>query len=606
LNKFELTALYEFSSQEVFTSYEPLFDDLVAKASRIFSARRIVLEVKGRRIFSWGFGRQKPRSGERLESSHPVYERFLGQDLGRIWLEKATPFQDFEMRLLDIYFRQVENSLHAVKRSEELATANERFLKVVENTPFVAIHGFDQEGKILYWNKAAEHLYGFAKEEVLGRKIGAGFIGSQLQRMFRESLDLNRTFDHPRVVESMVSTRSGDRRTALSFVFPLGGEQGALEFIRMDVDISDRKRMERQLRFNSLHDRLTGLYNRNFFEQEMERLERAGRMPAGIVVCDLDGLKLVNDTLGHQAGDRLLVSAAIILKSLFCHEESIARIGGDEFAILFPAADPLAVLDAAQRIRDSVEDYNRAKPDLPISISVGCAVKDDSMVRAGELFREADNNMYREKLHRSQSNRSAVVQTLTRALEARDFITEGHADRIEALVVAMAVELGLSKHRISDLRLLAKFHDIGKVGIKDHILFKPGSLTPEEARAMRRHCEIGYRIAQASPDLAPVADWIFRHHEWWDGSGYPLGLKGEEAPLECRILAIADAFDAMTSDRPYRKALTCERAVAELERCAGIQFDPALVARFIKVLEKVSPGKAQDVAASVLSQGRIR
>jgi diguanylate cyclase (GGDEF)-like protein/PAS domain S-box-containing protein len=590
LNKYELTALYEFSSQEAFTSYEPLFEDLVAKSSRIFAARRIVLEVKGYRIFSWGFGRQKPQIGEPLESSCPVYERPLGQseDLGRFWLEKSAPFQDFEMRLLDIFFRQVENSLYAIKRSRELATANARFMKVVENTPFVAIHGFDQEGKILYWNKAAEHLYGFAKAEVLGHKFGSCHVGHPLQKLFQESLEMHRAFDQPRVIESNVPTRSGDQRTSLSFVFPIGGEEQAPEFIRMDVDISDRKRLEQALRFNSLYDRLTGVYNRNYFEQEMESLEKAGQVPAGIVICDLDGLKLVNDALGHQAGDKLLISVANILKDLFRPQDLIARIGGDEFAVLFPEATRKEVENASKRIRDSVEAYNLTKPDLPISISVGCALKNGSFIRAEELFREADNNMYREKLHRSQSNRSAVVQTLNKALEARDFITEGHADRIETLVVAMAEKLCLSSHRISDLRLFAKFHDIGKVGIKDRILFKPGSLNPEETREMRQHCEIGYRIAQASSDLIPIADWIYKHHEWWDGSGYPLGLKGKEVPLECRILAIADAYDAMTSDRPYRKALTCEWALAELERCAGGQFDPVLVERFLEVLAKFS------------------
>jgi len=185
--------------------------------------------------------------------------------------------------------------------------------------------------------------------------------------------------------------------------------------------------------------------------------------------------------------------------------------------------------------------------------------------------------MYREKLHRSQSARSAIVQTLMKALEARDHITEGHADRLQNLVVNLAMAIELPEHRINDLRLLAQFHDIGKVGIPDRILLKPGPLTTEEANEMWRHCEIGYRIAMSSPDLIPIADWILKHHEWWNGKGYPLGLKGEEIPLECRILPIVDAYDAMTSDRPYRKAMSHEKAVRELRRCAETQFDPLLV-----------------------------
>lgn len=174
-----------------------------------------------------------------------------------------------------------------------------------------------------------------------------------------------------------------------------------------------------------------------------------------------------------------------------------------------------------------------------------------------------------EKLHRNQSARCAIVRTMIKAMERRDFIAEGHADRIQELVVEVAAAVGLSEHRISDLRLLAQFHDIGKVGIPNRILFKTGSLTTEEVNEMHRHCEIGHRIIRSLPELAPIADWILKHHEWWDGSVYPLGPVGDEIPLECRILAIADAYDAMTSNRLYRQALSHREAGTELLRCAG-------------------------------------
>jgi HD-GYP domain-containing protein (c-di-GMP phosphodiesterase class II) len=192
--------------------------------------------------------------------------------------------------------------------------------------------------------------------------------------------------------------------------------------------------------------------------------------------------------------------------------------------------------------------------------------------------------MYREKLHQSKSTRSAIVQALVKAMEARDFNTEGHAERLLVLVSELGKALGLPKQRLDDLRLFAKFHDIGKVGTPDSILFKPGPLTMSELIEMRRHCEIGHRIAQSAPDLALIADWILKHHEWWSGEGYPLGLKGEEIPLECRMLSLADAYDAMTSDRPYRKALSQKAAVNEIKRCAGTQFDPKLARKFIKIL----------------------
>jgi HD-GYP domain-containing protein (c-di-GMP phosphodiesterase class II) len=162
---------------------------------------------------------------------------------------------------------------------------------------------------------------------------------------------------------------------------------------------------------------------------------------------------------------------------------------------------------------------------------------------------------------------------------------EGHSERLQQLVASLARAIDLPGDRINDLRLFARFHDLGKVGVHDQILFKPGSLTEDEAREMRKHCEVGHRIAMSLHDMAPIADWILKHHERWDGLGYPFGLQGREIPLECRILAIADAFDVMTSDRPYQNAISPSEAVEELRRCSGTQFDPDLVEEFIRILD---------------------
>jgi len=173
---------------------------------------------------------------------------------------------------------------------------------------------------------------------------------------------------------------------------------------------------------------------------------------------------------------------------------------------------------------------------------------------------------------------------MMKALEARDHITEGHADRLGELMERMGQLLQFPQGAVADLRLFAKFHDIGKVGIPDSILNKPGRLTEEEMSIMRRHCEIGFRIARSSLDLEPIADWILKHQEHWNGKGYPMGLAGEDIPVECRIMAIIDAYDAMTNDRPYRQAMDSQEAITEIKRCAGTQFDPGLVEKFIEMV----------------------
>jgi len=348
-------------------------------------------------------------------------------------------------------------------------------------------------------------------------------------------------------------------------------------------EIGERKKMEERLRHMSLYDALTGLYNRASFEEAMQLTGRSEK--AALIVCDVDGLKLINDTWGHEAGDKFLKVVASIIRHSFRDDDFVARIGGDEFAILLDGYAAQNVAEAVRRLRTAVDSHNRTGPDIAVSLSLGFASTVETP--RSDLFKVADDTMYREKLHRRQSVRSNSINILSKALEARDFITEGHAERLRWHVAMMGEELGLPEHRIKDLCLLAQFHDIGKVGVPDSILFKKAALDPLERNEMQKHSEIGYRIAFSSPDLTPIADWILKHHEWWNGNGYPFGLAQEEIPLECRILAIADAYDAMTNDRPYRKALTHEAALIELKSNAGKQFDPYLVNLFIEKLDSL-------------------
>ena len=347
--------------------------------------------------------------------------------------------------------------------------------------------------------------------------------------------------------------------------------------------------MEDQLRYLGMHDPLTKIDNRAYFELESERLEKARPDSVGVLVCDVDGLKLINDTLGHEAGDKILVLACNLLKEVVGDQGSISRIDGDEFVILLPNLDQTGVEEISRGIRESEAHHNQHNTELSLSISMGSAVTRQPNLNIHQLFKEADNNMYREKLHRFHSTRSTLVQTVTSMMKARDLVTEDHALRLMDLITWLARLLGMSERSITEMSLFAEFHDIGKVGIPDRILFKEGVLTPPEIRQMQRHCEIGYRIARSSRDLTAIADWILKHHEWWNGTGYPLGLKGEEIPFECRVLAVVDAYDAMTNDRPYRKAFTHREALGELRRCAGVQFDPFVVERFAAMLE--SEGK---------------
>lgn len=347
-------------------------------------------------------------------------------------------------------------------------------------------------------------------------------------------------------------------------------------------------------------DSLTGLYNWDAFEKELRRLEELEPDPGGeVIVCDIDGLSAINELGGTACGNLAIKIVADALKETLPSPSFLARIYSSGFAGIIagpPGEDPdMLVKKLRKKIRDLEEEEKRRSsqgtgPDLPfpISVSFGRANAGETAGNLMLAFRIAENRMRREKLLSSKSGRSAVVDALLQALSVRDFITAGHAERLEKLVVAMGKEAGLPAQRLADLRLFASLHDLGKLGVPDAILFKPGPLSPAERSEIENHCEYGYRIAITIPELIPIADLILKHHERWDGKGYPLGLKEEEIPLECRILSIADAFDAMTASRPYRAPVTKEDALAELERCAGSQFDPQLVRIFIKIVKNMA------------------
>ena len=350
----------------------------------------------------------------------------------------------------------------------------------------------------------------------------------------------------------------------------------------LQAELIERKLAQQFLLYSSQHDALTGLFNRTYLDEALQKNVQQGAVGVGVICCDLDGLKLVNDTLGHAAGDRLLQRTADILKAAAPPQSLIVRTGGDEFVVVLTEISETDLETIGQKIRNACQIADLM--ELPLRLSMGWRYRERCEPGSDDLdamLKAADDEMYRQKLSSSQSARSGVVHTIMKMLEVRDFETEEHSQRLARMAVDLSDRVGLPGHRQNDLRLLAQFHDIGKIGIPDKILLKPRALTSEERKEIERHSEIGHRIATVIPELQPVAEFILKHHERWDGQGYPLGLKGELIPIEDRILAIVDAFDAMTSDRPYRKAMTTDEAFVELRKCQGTQFDPTLVELFL-------------------------
>lgn len=353
-------------------------------------------------------------------------------------------------------------------------------------------------------------------------------------------------------------------------------------------DITESKKAEEIMKTQVYKDPMTGLFNRTYFEEEMLRLNDSleSSKPLSFVSIDIDGLKITNDTFGHKVGDDLIKASAGIVANAFENLGTVARIGGDEFCVILPKTGYETAQSGRDVLNRMVVEYNNSNPFVPISMSIGIATsKHPENEDAYSIYKKADDHMYQYKLTQNVSMKSKVIDMLLAALSERDNVAHGHVERLVAMAEIMASELELSDAERRNLVLLAKVHDLGKIGIPDEILFKPSKLTKEEYEKMKEHSRIGYSIASRSKELFNIANLILHHHEFWNGKGYPEGLKGEEIPLECRILSIIDAFDAMTSKRPYHEGISRSDAIREIEACAGVQFDPVLARKFIEVLQ---------------------
>lgn len=443
----------------------------------------------------------------------------------------------------------------------------------------------DSSGIITSLNIVAQDITGWKNDEAKGKLFTDVFYlqneetGQQVESPIQKVLETGRIVglaNHTELVN-----RYGQCIPIADSAAPIKTEDGkTFGVVMVFRDISFEKEHNKQIQFLSYHDPLTCLYNRYYIEESMIRLDVAGNLPISVIMGDVNGLKITNDVFGHKAGDNLLQQVARLLEANCKSNDLIARWGGDEFVIFMPRTSLQEVEEAIQRIKSTHIAVDGS--GLLLSLSLGCAVKDIMEDSIWNVMRQAEEHMYHQKLLDGKSYRNAIINTLLATLYEKSNETEEHSKRMEDYCHSIGRKLQLSTKEMDELSLLALLHDIGKVSINPNILQKPGALTTAEWDEMKRHPEIGYRIAQATPELAIVSDLILSHHERWDGKGYPRGLKEEEIPLPCRILAIADAFDAMTNDRVYRKAMSREEALLEIERNAGAQFDPVIANLFIK------------------------
>lgn len=479
--------------------------------------------------------------------------------------------------------RQTLNALQESERSKSV---------LLSNLPGMAYScSLDEKRTMHFVSKGCQEITGYTPEE-LTKEGGISFcelICPEYRGIYLRTSKENAKKKTSYHYEYEIQQSSGERKWVLDINQGIArGDDEVSSLEGIVIDITESKLQFLQIQFLSDHDQLTGLFNRQHYDSVKKDYDSEKYFPLSVMYADISGLKFINDAFGYTAGDEMIQRTATILKRSIRPNDVLARIGGDEFGILLPNTSARECAKRTQSIQAALDEYNKTVYNRAyiINLSIGCDTKTTAEQNLIAIESEAEANMTRKKLFDTKSHHNAVLSSIMATLFERSYETEEHAKRIGKLCEVIGKRLGLIQSDIDMLRLFAILHDVGKIGISDQILNKKTALTEEEWDIMRTHPEIGYRIAMVSPDFAPVAELILTHHERWDGNGYPNHVAGEDIPLLSRILAVSDAYDAMTMDRVYRKGLSKEAAIQEIQDNAGTQFDPHIAEVFLEIIQE--------------------
>lgn len=513
-----------------------------------------------------------------------IAKRDEKQRLAALVEERTQELREAHLNAVSLVRALEAENANRKKSEAALQEAKDYFELVFNTSPDAAFVARMEDGMIQNANEGFANLFGISKTDAIARK-------RLCWELFAHASDCDE------IEQSLCEAGCCDakevelvRENGTTFIGMLSAKQiviGNKMHLSANIhNITERKRMEDNLVYLSYHDQMTGLHNRRYFEQALEQTDQAANLPLSVLIGDINGVKLINDAFGHEIGDELITKTAKALAEC-CREGGIlARTGGDEFSIIMPKTDGAAALEILQQVQRTCEKINDsvANEAFHISIALGTGTKTTVNQEIEAVLKTAEKFMYQRKLLESKSMHSAVLSSIKATLFEKNEETEEHCERLIQYSKMLGEKLNLSQKEMDELELLSMLHDIGKIGIPERILNKPGKLSDEEWIEMKKHPQIGCRIANASLELAPIANYILCHHERWDGTGYPQRISGDRIPLLSRIISIVDAYDAMTQDRPYRHMMKPEDAIREIRSNAGTQFDPSIAEVFIELL----------------------
>ena len=525
-------------------------------------------------------------------SGYTIEKRFIRPNGESVWTNLIIGSMASDAHSYGLHLCLLED-ITARKRAEEALDESERSKAVLlSHLPGLAYRcRYDHLWTMEFVSEGCEALTGYLPENLVDNRdlsfsdLIAPEYRDLLWNEWARVLTQHRHFRY----EYEIITKAKTRKWVLEIgQFIFGEDEKVVALEGIIIDISEAKMREAQITYLNEHDFLTGLNNRVYFEREKQRLAQEKYLPLSVAICDINGVRLINDAFGLTEGDRAIVDVAHLIQNAARPDDVLSRTGGDEFALLMPHTNEEEAALLAEEISRSVDQYNHSEyaRRCEISISIGVSTASAGGLSIEQATIDAEEHLNHRKLINRKSSHNSIVSSIMSTLYARSHETEEHGNRLTKLTRMIGVYIGLDQNMLDDLVLLSMLHDIGKVGVDDRILNKPDLLTAEEWSLMKKHSEIGHRIAKSTPELEHIANLILHHHEQWDGTGYPAGLRGEEIPLPSRILAVADAYDAMTEDRVYRRAMPREKALAEIERCAGTQFDPNISVAFVSLMRQ--------------------
>ena len=439
----------------------------------------------------------------------------------KIWIAtNKAPLLDEKGKIVGMV--GVNRNITERKEMEEALRESEKEKVLILNALQDQVTYFDADLRIIWVNRAVFDHFGLSPSAIIGKRCYEVIAKRDTPC---PGCAVARALQSGKPQEGEVVSYNGT--VWHQKAYPILDAQGRVfRLVEISLNITERRRAEERIRYLSFHDSLTGLYNRFFFQEELQRLDTARQLPLSIIMGDVNNLKLVNDAFGHEAGDELLKKMASILLRACRKEDLVARWGGDEFLVLLPRTSLAVALEVVERVKKLCrEESQRVGPSVPLSIALGCATKEREEENIQDIINKAESRMYRNKLLEGRSTRSAFLTSLERSLWEISEETEAHSRRMRDMALQMGSVLGLSPAELDVLELLARLHDLGKLGVSRSILAKPGLLSEKEWEEVKKHPEIGYRIAQASPELLPVAEGILTHHERFDGRGVSPGFE---------------------------------------------------------------------------------